>query len=112
MKSTAVLLFLFLTSYIFAQEGNINGLILDGEFENEPLAFATVRVQGMSKTVSTDVNGEYSLEIDSGTYNLIFDFVGYESKEIEIVVVGKKQIRMNNQIMYAKKVAMKIASID
>ncbi len=77
-----------------------------------PLAFATVSVQGMSKTVSTDVNGEYSLAIESGTYNLIFDFVGYESKEIEIVVVGKKQIRINNQVMYAKKAAMKIASID
>ena len=112
MKSTVVLLFLFFTSCIFAQEGNINGLILDGEFDNEPLAFVTVAVKETNNAVITNLNGEFSLEISPGTYTLVFDFVGYESKEVTNVVVEKENFWINEEVMYAKKMETKIAFID
>jgi len=112
MKSAAVLLFLFVTSFIFSQEGKINGLILDGEFDNEPLAFVTITVKGTSDKVSTDLDGEYSLKLNPGTYTLVFDFVGYESKEVKNVIVEKENLRINNEVMQARKMEMKIASID
>ena len=112
MRSTTLLLFLFLTSFLFAQESSLDGVLLDGEFDNEPLAFATVTIQGMGLTVNTDLKGEYHLEIEPGIYTLVFDFVGYESKKIENVVIEKNSIRLNDEVMYAKKMAMKIASID
>jgi len=95
MKSIAVFLFLFLTSIIFAQEGKISGHILDGEFENKPLAFVTVTVKGTNNTVSTDLNGEYVLKIAPGTYTLVFDFVGYESKEVTYVVSERESSKIN-----------------
>jgi len=97
---------------IFAQEGSLKGVLLDGEFDNEPLAFATVTIKEIDKTVNTDENGEYFLEIESGTYTLVLDFVGYESREIKDVVVEERSVRLNDEVMYAKKVAMRIASID
>ena len=112
MRSTILFYFLFLTSFIFAQESSLEGVLLDGEVDNEPLAFATVTIQGMGVTVNTDLNGEFHLEIEPGTYTLVFDFVGYESKKIENVVVEKNSIRLNDEVMYARKVAMRIASID
>lgn len=112
MKSTALLLFLFVTSFIFAQEGKINGLILDGEFNNEPLAFVTVTVKGASDEVSTNLDGEYSLQLDPGTYTLVFDFVGYESKEVKNVIVEKENLRINDEVLHARKMEMKITSID
>ena len=69
MKSRVVLLFLFATSFI-----------IDGEFNNEPLAFVTVTIKGASDKVSTNLNGEYTLKINPGTNTLVFDFAGYESK--------------------------------
>ena len=112
MRTTIVLFFLFLTSFIFAQQSSLEGVLLDGEFDNEPLAFATVTIQGTGLTVNTDLKGEYHLEIEPGIYTLVFDFVGYESNEIENVVVEKNSIRLNDEVMYARKVAMRIASID
>ena len=112
MKSTLVLFFLFLTSTIFAQEVSLKGVLLDGEFDNEPLAFATVTVEGIGKTVNTDENGEYYLEIESGIYTLVFDFVGYESKEIKDVVVEKNPIRLDDEIMNARKIAVRVVSIE
>jgi len=112
MRSTTLLFLLFLTSTIFAQEGNLKGVLLDGEFDNEPLAFATVTIMEIDKTVNTDENGEYFLEIESGTYTVVLDFVGYESIEIKDVVVEERSVRLNHEVMYARKVAMRIASID
>ena len=112
MKSTLVLFLLFLSATIFAQEGSLKGVLLDGEFDNEPLVFATVTIQGTGLTVNTDEKGEYYLEIESGTYTLVFDFVGYESKKIKNVVVEEKSVRLDDEVMYARKVAMRIASID
>ena len=112
MKPIAVFLFLLLTSIIFAQEGKISGYILDGEFENEPLAFVTVTVKGTSTTVSTDLNGEYVLKIAPGTYTLVFDFVGYESKEMTYVVAERESSKKNKDVMYAKKLTISIASVN
>lgn len=112
MKSATVLLFLFLTSFIFAQDGKINGLILDGELDNEPLAFVTVTVKETGNKVSTNLNGEYVLNITPGIYTLVFDFVGYESKEVMNVVAEKESLKMNEDVMYARKMEIKIASID
>ena len=112
MKSIAVFLFLFLTSIIFAQEGKISGHILDGEFENEPLAFVTVTVKGTSTVISTDLNGEYILKIAPGTYTLVFDFAGYESKEITYDVAEGESSKKNKDVMYARKVTISMASVD
>ena len=112
MRSLTILLFLFITSFLSAQESSINGVILDGEFNNEPLAFVTVNVKGTSVAVNTNLQGEFSLEIDPGKYSLVFEFVGYESKELKNVNVGKENLRINDVILSARRVEMKIASIE
>ena len=112
MRSLTILLFLFITSYLSAQEGSIKGVILDGEFNNEPLAFAIVNVKGTSVKGSTNLRGEFSLDINPGKYSLVFEFAGYESKELTNVTVGKENLRINDVILSARRVEMKIASIE
>lgn len=112
MRSLAILLFLFITPYLSAQESSINGVILDGEFNNEPLAFVTINVKGTSVAVNTNLQGEFSLEIEPGKYSLVFEFAGYESKELTNVTVGNENLRVNDIIMSARKMEMKIASIE
>ena len=80
-----------LTAMVSFSQGKISGTVIDGEF-NEPLAFANVVVKGTSKGASADFDGKYELEIEAGTYTLVFSFVGYVTKEITDVVVKEDEV--------------------
>ncbi|MDX1942694.1 MAG: DUF5686 and carboxypeptidase regulatory-like domain-containing protein [Saprospiraceae bacterium] len=54
----------------------ISGKITDSE--GEPLSFASVYVKGTSIGTTSNVNGEYRLELQSGNYNLVFQYVGFK----------------------------------
>ncbi len=88
-KVLAFVLF-FSVSMAFAQ-GKVSGTIIDGEF-NEPLAFANVLVKGTAIGVTSDFDGKYELELEAGTYTLVFSFVGYATKEITDVVVTEDEV--------------------
>ncbi|MBF9220564.1 carboxypeptidase-like regulatory domain-containing protein [Hymenobacter sp. BT662] len=61
-------------------------LTVTGKIDDEtgkPLVGATVLLRGSSKGTSTDANGNYSLEVPSGTDNtLIFGYGGYDDEEV------------------------------
>lgn len=93
--------FLFLLSLVIlpqfmaAQTGKITGKIMDGEF-NDVLPYANVVVKGQSQGATTDFDGVYSLDVEAGTYTLLFTFVGYETKEItDVTVAADKTIELN-----------------
>lgn len=87
---TTVFLFLFsLTSIVsFAQGGNnvkITGKVIEQE-SKLPLEFATVTIQTTDETTVngglTDANGEYSIDVPPGIYNIKFDFISFKSTVI------------------------------
>ena len=87
------LVFLSLTSFIHsAQEtGTIAGLLIDKEFNNEPLVFANVLIKGTSKGTTTDLDGKYVIEnLEPGFYTIQFSYVGYQTVEIETTVEANK----------------------
>lgn len=84
---TKSLLFLFLFSALsWAQNGTVSGIILDKEYNNEPLAFANISVKGTKYGSSTDMDGKYSISLKPGSYTLIVAFLGYETAEIPFTV--------------------------
>ena len=65
----------------YAQAQTISGTVTD---ENGvPLPGASVVVQGTSDGVSTDFDGNYSINASSGD-TLVFSFVGYTSQSVEV----------------------------
>lgn len=52
--------------------------------KNEPLIGVNVIIKGTSTGTSTDAEGRFSLNAPDGGGTLIFSFIGYVSKEIEI----------------------------
>lgn len=77
-------LFFYLSLLIFsingaAQEHTITGKVTDGD---TPLPAAIVRVQGNPTGTQTDSAGDYSLNLEEGTYTLIFSYGN--KKEITI----------------------------
>ncbi|NNF82155.1 MAG: TonB-dependent receptor [Flavobacteriaceae bacterium] len=89
-KRFAVLSCLLFISVAWAQEGQVTGTIMDGEF-SEPLAFANVVVKGTTTGTTSDFDGKYSLSLEAGTYTLVFSFVGYDTLEITDVVITAGQ---------------------
>ncbi|NNL81874.1 MAG: TonB-dependent receptor, partial [Winogradskyella sp.] len=70
-----------------AQTGIITGTVIDGDF-NEPMAFANIIVKGTTTGTTADFDGKYKLELDPGSYTLVFSFAGYNSKEISNIIVN------------------------
>ncbi|MBQ4913036.1 TonB-dependent receptor [Maribacter sp. MMG018] len=84
-----------LTQWCFAQTGTISGKMMDGEF-NDVLPFANVLIQGTTIGASSDFDGIYSLEVEPGTYTVVFSYLGYTSKEITgVVVEADKTVEVN-----------------
>ena len=86
-----ILIFSLATILGNAQEGTVAGTVMDGDF-NEPLAFSNILVKGTTTGVSSDFDGKYQLDLEAGTYTLVFSFVGYETKEISDVLITANKV--------------------
>lgn len=95
MKLKFLLFTLLLSSFCFAQKATVSGLILDKEYDNEPLAFANVMLKGTSQGTSTDENGKYSLSVSAGNYTLVVGFLGYKTVEIPFTVKANEKKVIN-----------------
>jgi hypothetical protein len=75
----------------FAQTQRLSGKVINNR--NEPIVGATVKVAGSSIGTSTDVEGRFSLNLNSGTkYSLEITSVGYSPKQINDVEVFSGQV--------------------
>lgn len=76
-RLVAVLMLLVSSINIFAQV-KVSGVVTDPE--GEPLAGATVLEKGTSNGTSTDIDGNYSINVKEGK-TLVFTYIGYELQE-------------------------------
>lgn len=80
MKSLIYFLSLFLISQsVTAQKHEVHGQVTES---GTPIPGAIIRVKAAATGTVADTNGNYSLELDEGTYTLVFSFGN--SKEVEI----------------------------
>ena len=86
MKTTILFLFVFISSTLTAQI--ISGTVVDTE--NNPLPGANVYIENTFNGTSSDANGNFSFQFsDTGTFNLMVEFIGYETIKKEILLTGK-----------------------
>ena len=86
-KSITLTIIAGLLSFItFAQSGIITGTVNDGEY-NDILPFANVIIKDSQLGALSDFEGKYSLELKPGIYTVQFSFVGYQTLEINEVIV-------------------------
>ncbi|MCH1455263.1 MAG: SusC/RagA family TonB-linked outer membrane protein, partial [Schleiferiaceae bacterium] len=93
MKSTSRFL-LFCFSFFFAQSivaQTVTGTVVD-EY-NEALPSVVVAVENQSGTM-TDYNGQYTLNLPKGTYNITYSFIGYEPLTKSVSVQGNKVVNV------------------
>lgn len=93
-------IFLIIASFCYSQSGTIKGTINDGEL-NDVLPFANISVKNTTKGATSDFDGDYELKLEEGTYDLVFSFVGYQTKEITDVTVEPNNTTIVNVTLNA-----------
>lgn len=84
------LLFLLIFIGANAQQYVLSGRITDKS--NEALPFATVYIKGTSIGTSCNEDGYYTLKLKEGTYEIIFQYVGYTKLQRTISVTNHMQL--------------------
>jgi iron complex outermembrane receptor protein len=75
MKKISIFLFLFVSTLANAQSFTLSGKVVD---ENKnPLAGASILVKEIKKGASTDFDGNFSFNLEKGTYTVEVSFLGY-----------------------------------
>ncbi len=103
-------IFLFLVLFLsaaFVHATVISGTITDEK--GEPLSYATVLIKGTTQGATANGDGKYSLTLASGTYTLVFQYVGYspKSKQIDVTNVPiKLDVQLNTQQMELKEIVV------
>lgn len=75
----------FFIAFFTSQAGGIRGSIKTES--GAPLPFATIFVKQLGTGAASDVNGDFEVVLPPGNYDVIFQFLGYES-QIHKVTVG------------------------
>ncbi|MEX2513141.1 MAG: TonB-dependent receptor [Cyclobacteriaceae bacterium] len=78
-----ILLTFSLPLWVFSQSRTIRGTVTDSE-EGLPIPGATVLVKGTTQGTTTDIDGNYEIEVLEGDNTLVFRFVGLRTQEINI----------------------------
>ncbi len=103
MKHFIFLFFVLFTTNSFSQ---ITGKVTDEA--GIPLPYASVFLQGTTNGTSTNNEGDYYLEVPEGIHKLTFQYIGYETKSMEITVKN----RPLTVDISLKKAAFTLATIE
>ena len=76
---SALVLAMFTVFAVQAQ--TVTGVMTDAD-TNEPLIGANVLVKGTTIGTTSDFDGKYQIDLEPGTYTIVFSFVGYTTQEI------------------------------
>ncbi len=98
MKSPRFLLIIsaILFSAIAFAQSTVTGKIIDAETKL-PLEGASVFAQNTTKGTVTNKEGDYSLYLNKGGYELVVSFTGYESRTINFEAVADRQFNLEMQ---------------
>jgi len=94
-KSILVFAILLSSGYLFAQQGtfNISGKVIDA-VTKAPMQAASVFAQNTTTGTATDAEGNFTLRLPNGGYDLVITFTGYQtmSRRISTADAADKSI--------------------
>ena len=112
MKKIVCIVAFIICQLVIAQDkGIITGTLLDKEMSNEPLSFASVVIKGTSMGTETDLVGNFRLSVAPGSYIIMFDFLGYKTLEVPVLVKSGETVIINRTLEAAEGVALEEVKI-
>src|SRR5215204_5506358 len=96
-----IIRFLFLVilsglSFLGRSQFVVTGIVMDSS-SREPLAKASVFCQNTTLGTVTNKDGEFSISLKSGGYDLIFSYSGYQTQTIRVTENNKLQVLMTKE---------------
>jgi len=106
-KYLLIILFIFLSTIIFAQKYTISGYVKDNS-SGEELIGANVYIKELLKGTTSNQYGFYSITLPKGKYTLQVSFIGYQdfSKEIDLTKNVKLNINVKPKIIQTKEIVI------
>ncbi len=117
-------LILALTINTFSQKGILRGQITDRK-NGETLPFANIyNKDNISQGTTSDLDGNFTLKLEAGTYTIVFSSTSYASIEKSITITGDKttienialgesnEVLVEFQVVAEKKVSNTMAAFD
>ena len=80
-------------SFISKAQFTVTGMVMDSA-TREPLPLASVFCQNTTLGTATNKQGEFSLTLKSGGYDLVFSYTGYQTQTIRITDNNKIEVLM------------------
>src|SRR5260221_12780326 len=93
-----------------AQQRIVSGTIKDSKGSSLP--GVNVIVKGTSAGTVTDANGKYSLSLPENATTLVYSFIGYASKEVEIGVQTSIDATMEEDVKQLSEVVVTALGIE
>ncbi|MFP4064896.1 MAG: TonB-dependent receptor domain-containing protein [Bacteroidales bacterium] len=90
-------IFILIQVFVMAQTGTIRGTVYE-ERTGESLVGVTIAVQGTTKGTMTDLDGQFSLDLEPGTYNLKVSYISFQTIVIEDVKVTSDEVTLINEV--------------
>ncbi len=98
MKNWVLNLALFFLATMTYAQGIVTGTVIDGD-TNTPLPGASVVVRGTTRGVSSDMDGKFSLQVDSNTGTLEFSYIGFITQRVNYTLSsGKANVKVTLQL--------------
>jgi outer membrane receptor for ferrienterochelin and colicins len=86
MKLNIGLIILFLSSLVFAQKGDVTGIVKDAK-SGEPLVGVNILVEHTTLGSATNLEGEYTIQnVPIGKFHLVASMIGYELGHEEVTI--------------------------
>lgn len=83
----------------------ITGTVVDAQTA-ESIPGVNIVFKGTSQGTSTDVNGSYSLEVESLAGTLIFSYIGYQTTEVPIAGRTTIDIEFEMQVLFGEEMVV------
>ena len=109
---TSFLPLLFISFTAFSQQISISGKITDGN--NKAIPFASVYVRNTTKGTSANSEGDYSLQLKQGVYEVQYKAVGYQqqSRKLNLSTNQVVNIQLKTEIFKLQDVVIKSGGED
>ncbi|WP_282775938.1 DUF5686 family protein [Phaeodactylibacter xiamenensis] len=80
----------FSTAVLFAQSGGLSGKVTGPD--GAPLSYASIFVQETGTGTTTNEEGYYEIRLPKGSYQLVFQFLGYKTVAKPVVVGNRMEL--------------------
>lgn len=105
----------FSSFFISCIPGLLFALSLSGSIkddEGNPLPFANVYLQGTSIGTTTNMEGLYNLEVEAGLYSVAYQYMGYETKVLEVDLRTESQVQHVQLIVLSNQLKEVVVRAD